>query len=80
MSNAATAMRGLATISARRWQLKHGTPEPKHRSNPMTDRELIDTLRWMADALDASDKVQFEDEIADWLRKAADRIEGEEQA
>jgi len=46
----------------------------------MTDREMIDTLRWMAAALDASDKVQFEDEIADWLRKAADRIEGEEQS
>jgi len=46
----------------------------------MDDRELTNKLRSMADALDASDKVQFEDEIADYLRLAADRIEGEEQS
>jgi hypothetical protein len=54
----------------------------------MTDRELIDTLRSLRDALNASDKVQGEDELADWFdigadrieALTADRIEGEEQS
>jgi hypothetical protein len=53
---------------------------PKQRSNPMTDREPTNKLRSIADRLDASDDIQFEDEIADYLRRAADRIEGEEKS